>query len=130
MRLPSHLRLKQSSDFAQLRKVGKTQAGRSLVLSARPVDNLPHFCFGLITGKKIGGAVVRNTVRRRLREIIRKHQAHLAPGWHWALIARWRAPQLSLAELEKDWLHVARRSGILLPDFAQPPRPPRPPRPE
>lgn len=129
MRLPSHLRLKQSSDFAQLRKEGKTQAGRSLVLSARPVDKLPHFCFGLITGKKIGGAVERNTVRRRLREIIRKHQPHLAPGWHWAIIARWRAPQLTFAELEKDWLHVARRSGILRPEFANAPRP-RPPAPE
>lgn len=123
MRLPSHLRLKQSSDFARLRQEGRTQSGRSLVLSARPVENLPHFCFGLITGKKIGGAVERNTVRRRLREIIRKHQARLAPGWHWALIARWRAPQLTFAELEKDWLHVARRSGILLPDTRPPPQP-------
>ena len=128
MRLPSHLRLKQSSDFARLRQEGRTQSGRSLVLSARPVENLPHFCFGLITGKKIGGAVVRNTVRRRLREIIRKHQAKLAPGWHWALIARWRAPTLSLQELEKDWLHVARRSGILLPEHTRsaPPRPASP----
>lgn len=122
MRLPSHLRLKQSSDFAQLRKEGRTQAGRSLVLSARPVENLPHFCFGLITGKKIGGAVERNTVRRRLREIIRKHQLFLSPGWHWAVIARWKAPQLSSAELEKDWLYLARRSGILLAEFAHPPR--------
>jgi ribonuclease P protein component len=122
MRLPSHLRLKQSSDFSQLRKDGRTQAGRSLVLSARPVANLPHFCFGLITGKRIGGAVERNTVRRRLREIIRKHQLHLAPGWHWAVIARWKAPQLSSAELEKDWLYLARRSGILRAEFAHPPR--------
>jgi ribonuclease P protein component len=125
MRLPSHLRLKQSRDFARLRSDGRTQSGRSLVLSARPVENLPHFCFGLITGKKIGCAVQRNTVRRRLREIIRKHQDRLAPGWHWALIARWRAPQLSLAELEKDWLHVARRSGILRPEFSQSRPPPQ-----
>jgi ribonuclease P protein component len=130
MRLPSHLRLKQSSDFAHLRLEGRTQSSRSLVLSARPVETLPHFCFGLITGKKIGGAVERNTVRRRLREIIRKHQERLAPGWHWVLIARWRAPELTFAELEKDWLYVARRSGILRPDSKPPvqrlPAPPPP----
>ena len=62
------------------------------------------------------GAVDRNTVRRRLREIVRKHQERLVPGWDWAVIARWRAPQLTFAELEKDWLHVARRSGILRRD--------------
>ncbi len=113
MRLPSHLRLNQSADFAALRREGRTFSSRSLVLSARRVENLPHFCFGLITGKKIGIAVARNTVRRRLREIVRKHQPDLAPGWHWVVIARWRAPGLSQADLEKDWLYLARRAGIL-----------------
>ncbi len=113
MRLPSHLRLKRSADFAALRQEGRTFSSRALVLSARRVDGLSHFCFGLITGKKIGIAVVRNTVRRRLREIIRRHQSALAPGWHWVVIARWRAPQLDQAALEKEWLHLARKAGIL-----------------
>ena len=118
MRLPSHLRLKQSADFQRLRQEGCTQSGRALVLSARPVEGLAHFGFGLITGKKIGMAVERNRVRRRLREIVRKHQEHLAPGWHWVIIARWRAPQQTQAQLEKEWLHLARRSGILRAEFA------------
>lgn len=113
MRLPSHLRLKRSADFAALRQEGRTFSGRALVLSVRRVDLLPHFCFGLITGKKIGIAVVRNTVRRRLREIIRQHQADLAPGYHWVVIARWRAPQLDQAALEKEWRHLARKAGLL-----------------
>lgn len=121
MRLPSHLRLKQSADFAALRKEGRALSSRALVLSARRVENLPHFCFGLITGKKIGIAVARNTVRRRLREIVRKHQAELAPGWHWVIIARWRAPQLDQAALEKEWLYLARKSGILQRRPAPPP---------
>lgn len=113
MRLPSHLRLKRSADFAALRQEGRSFSGRSLVLSARRVENLPHFCFGLITGKKIGIAVVRNTVRRRLREIVRKHQSELAPGWHWVVIARWRAPQADQAALEREWRHLARKAGIM-----------------
>ncbi len=120
MRLPSHLRLKRSADFAALRQEGRSLSSRALVLSARRVENLPYFCFGLITGKKIGIAVVRNTVRRRLREIIRRHQAELAPGWHWVIIARWRAPQLDQAALEKEWLHLARKAGILQRPSAPP----------
>jgi ribonuclease P protein component len=86
---------------------------------------LSHFGFGLITGKKIGIAVQRNRVRRRLREIVRKHQEHLAPGWHWVIIARWRAPEQTQAQLEKEWLHLARRLGILKADFAQGGKPAR-----
>jgi ribonuclease P protein component len=113
MRLPARLRLKQSGDFAQLRTEGRTFGGRALVLSARRIDGLSDFGFGLITSKKVGIAVVRNQTRRRLREIIRKHLPEIAPGWHWVVIARWKAPQLTQAELEKDWLHLARRAGIL-----------------
>jgi ribonuclease P protein component len=68
--------------------------------------------------------VVRNQTRRRLREIIRKHLPEIAPGWHWVVIARWKAPQLTQAELEKDWLHLARRAGILRrPPPTNPPPP-------
>jgi ribonuclease P protein component len=125
MRLPSRLRLNQSADFARLRADGRTFGGRALVLSARRIDGLRDFQFGLITSKKVGIAVLRNQTRRRLREIIRQHLAEIAPGWHWVVIARWKAPQLSLAELEKDWLHLARRAGILLrPPSSPPPIPP------
>jgi len=124
MRLPSRLRLSESRDFALIRQEGRSQAGKALVLAVRPVPDLPHFAFGLITSKKVGGAVVRNRIRRRLREIIRAHLPEFLPGWHWVVIARWRAPQLTQAQLEKDWLHLARRMGILRQ--APPPSPTRP----
>lgn len=124
MRLPSRLRLKQSGDFARLRSEGRTFGGRALVLSAVRIDGLCEFGFGLITSKKVGIAVVRNQARRRLREIIRKHLAEFAPGWHWVVIARWKAPQLTLAELEKDFLHLARRAGILRRPDNRPPSSP------
>lgn len=113
MRLPSNLRLKLARDFARVKSQGSSQAGKFLVLGALKVEALAEFQFGLITGAKLGNAVLRNRIRRLLREVIRAHRAEIAPGWQLVIIARWRAPQASLEELEKDWLRLARRMNLL-----------------
>lgn len=115
MRLPSHLRIKQSRDYARVRGEGASFPGRYLVLAVLRGVVSSGFQFGLITPKRIGVAVVRNKVRRRLREIIRAQQKRIADGCHVVVIARWRAPEATLAALEKDWLRLASRAGILKP---------------
>lgn len=113
MRLPSNLRMKLARDFARVKSQGSSQAGKFLVLGALKTEELEEFQFGLITGAKLGKAVVRNRIRRLLREMIRAHRAEIAPGWQMVVIARWRAPQATLEELEKDWLRLARRMNLL-----------------
>ena len=113
MRRPSNLRMKLACDFARVKTQGSSQAGKFLVLGALRVEALKEFQFGLITGGKLGNAVVRNRIRRLLREIVRAHRAEIAPGWQMVIIARWRAPQATLAELENDWLRLARRMNLL-----------------
>ncbi|MBL9132612.1 MAG: ribonuclease P protein component [Verrucomicrobiaceae bacterium] len=113
MRLPSSLRLKNASDFARVKAAGTSHAGKFIVLGAAKAENEPEFRYGLITGRKIGNAVVRNRIRRLLREVIRAHRPEIAPGWHFVVIGRWKAPQASLAEIETDWLRLAKRLGIL-----------------
>ncbi len=113
MRLPSSLRLKASRDFARVREQGQSFPGRYVVLSVLRQTELPRFKFGLVTSRKIGAAVVRNRVRRLLREVIRGQQHLLVDDLHLVIIARWRAPDASLEELRKDWLRTARRAGIL-----------------
>jgi ribonuclease P protein component len=115
MRLPSNLRMKLARDFAQVKTQGSSQAGKFLVLGALKAEGLEEFRFGLVTSAKLGKAVVRNRIRRLLREIVRAHRAEIAPGWQMVLIARWRAPQATLEELEKDWLRLARRMNLLQP---------------
>jgi ribonuclease P protein component len=56
---------------------------------------------------------MRNKIRRRLREVIRAHQDRIVEGCHLVLIARWKSPDADLAELEKDWLRLAKRAEIL-----------------
>lgn len=114
MRLPSRLRLKESRDFARVKEQGRSQAGRFFVLALLREEALPEFRFGLITSKRLGKAVVRNRVRRQIREIIRAHRAEIAPGWNFVTIARWRAADAAYADMEQDWLRLAKRQGLLL----------------
>jgi ribonuclease P protein component len=74
---------------------------------------LTQFQFGLITTRKIGNAVVRNRTRRLLREVIREQQPLIISGCYIVIIARWRAPGATLAELQRDWLSAAKRAGII-----------------
>jgi len=120
MRLPSHLRLKHASDFARVREKGASYAGKYVVLGVLKDEDVAEFGYGLITGKKLGIAVKRNRIRRLLREIVRAHQAEIAPGWHFVVIGRWRASGATLQELERDWLKLAKRLGILLSPAAPP----------
>jgi ribonuclease P protein component len=58
-----------------------------LVLRALPND-LENSRFGFVVAKRIGGAVVRNLVKRRMREAMRMRLAVVPPGWDLVLIAR------------------------------------------
>lgn len=118
MRLPSNLRMKLARDFARVKTQGSSQAGKFLVLGALKAEKLEEFQFGLITSARLGNAVVRNRIRRLLREVVRAHRAEIVPGWQMVIISRWRAPQATLEELEKDWLRLARRMNLLQPPLS------------
>ncbi len=70
---------------------------------------------GIIASRKVGGAVVRNRVRRRLREILRKHQHEIRSGLWLVVILSARAGRSSYAHLEDEWLRLATRASILAP---------------
>lgn len=70
---------------------------------------------GLITTKKIGNAVTRNLVRRRLRGIYQRIGDRIHPG-HWlVLIARNRAAEATSEQLEKEWKWMLHRNKLMLP---------------
>ena len=106
-------RLKLSREFERVRKEGRAVRGGLLMLSVLPVDGEKRFRVGLITSRRVGGAVARNRVRRRLREIVRRNQQALKGGIWFVVIARRSAAQTDSAVLEAEWLRLARRAGIL-----------------
>lgn len=110
--------MKNGRDFARLRREGRSQAGKYFVLSslndpAATTAEDTAFLAGLITSKKVGIAVVRNRVRRRLRAIIDQFGDRIVPGTMLVVIARYRAPKARYQDLVADWEALAKRSGIL-----------------
>lgn len=117
------MRLRSRADFQRSRKHGKSYPGRYLVVSVLADGALGHdgserFRFGIILTRKVGNAVVRNRVRRRLRALLSKYGARIAPGYQLVIIARYTAPAAKFEELERDWLKQLRRAGIFLEEPA------------
>jgi ribonuclease P protein component len=79
--------LSRPQDFAAIQGAGTTKS--HALFSARFLrTDLDTTRFGLSTGRRLGGAVVRNRVRRRLREALRVMAPSFQPGWDVLIIAR------------------------------------------
>ncbi len=83
-----------------------------LVLYARPNRTATNRV-GITTGKKLGKAVVRNRVRRRLREIYRLNEHKFSPGWDIVVVARSRAIDADFGKLTAAYLSLAEKAGVL-----------------
>jgi len=68
---------------------------------------------GVTASAKLGGAVVRNRLRRRLRELYRVNEAVIRPGFNIVLVARSRAVKAKFSELEKDFFRIFRKNGLM-----------------
>ncbi len=74
---------------------------------------------GITVSKKLGHAVVRNRVRRRLREVYRLHEEKFQPGWDIVVVARSKSVGADFGKLTGAYLHAAEKAGILLPADAE-----------
>ena len=88
------------------------QANGLLVLYARP-NRLGINRIGITAGKKLGKAVVRNRVRRRLREVYRLNEDRFQSGWDIVVVARSRCITASFEKLTDSYLSLAGKAGIL-----------------
>ena len=111
---PKTRRLTHRSEYERVKRNGITQRGKLLMLNAMPMEDSGPWRAGFVTSARLGGAVVRNRVRRRLREIVRRHQHELRQGVWFVIIARQEAATASYGALEDEWLRLARRASILL----------------
>ena len=111
---PKTRRLTTASEYERVKHEGVTRRGKLLMLNAAPMENSRPWRVGFVTSRRVGGAVVRNRVRRRLREIVRQNQHALRGGFWMVLVARPDAANASYQQLEHEWLRLARRASILL----------------
>ena len=109
------LRLRRRADFDAVFKGGRIWADHLLVLRTLP-NKLDHNRYGFVTSKKLGGAVVRNRPRRRLREFARETPART--GFDVVLSAKTAAVRAEFAELRTSVARLLAKGGMAVEDGA------------
>ena len=103
--------MKENHLFRRLYSKGTSASTPTLVLYARP-NHGRRSRLGLTVGTKVGKAVKRNKVRRRIREAYRIHEHQMNPGWDLVVVARVKAAFVPYSQLERDLLRLLDKLGV------------------
>ena len=112
-KLKSSVSIKNNYEFRRLYSKGKSVATPFLVVYCRKTRR-DHNRLGITVTAKLGKAVVRNRVRRRLREIYRMNAGKLQQGYDIIVVARARSVNAQYRQLDNAYLAACRKLGLLL----------------
>ncbi|MFD2117398.1 ribonuclease P protein component [Paenibacillus yanchengensis] len=107
------LRLRNRADFSRIYRNGKSFANGQFVVYWSHQKVADPFRVGVSASKKIGNAVVRNRMRRIVKEIMRRYEGKLQPNIDIIIIVRKPAITMHYQELEKSIAHVLRRAALI-----------------
>lgn len=107
-------RLKGRTRFLEIRRRGQRWAHPLVVLIGLASD-LPLTRCGFVVSRRLGNAVARNRIRRRLREVVRLRYLRIAPGWDLVFIARLPIRQADFAEIAGAVEGLLRQAGLWRP---------------
>src|SRR6187401_2455953 len=91
--------LRSAADFQLIQSHSRSRSHALLLMRYRR-NGLDRTRYGISTGRKVGSAVVRNTIRRRLRTVLRALDANIAPGYDILLVCRPAAATVKQADLD------------------------------
>ena len=106
-------RLTGAKRFSQIHSEGRSTANRLLVVRCLP-NGLDHPRFAFMVSKRVGNAVVRNRIKRRLREALRASQVR--PGWDLVFIARRGIEKADYRDLNRATGNLLRRTQLEIQD--------------
>ena len=105
-------RLRSRADFRRVYTRGRSHVHPLLVLHVWRRQDAERR-FGFSVSKKLGGSVVRNRIKRRLREACRGRLESLAPGFDAVVVARAPSRAASFGQLQSALDELLRQSGLL-----------------
>ncbi|WP_078556401.1 ribonuclease P protein component [Bacillus alkalicellulosilyticus] len=111
-------RIKKNNEFSFVFNEGKSVANRQFVLYTAEKKGQEHFRFGLSVSKKVGNAVVRNRVKRVLREVFKELEPHVKKEFDYVVVARKPAADMEYSEIKKSMVHVLRRARVLKSSYS------------
>lgn len=104
--------VKENYEFRRIYAKGRSGVSPYLVVYVRP-NRRGYNRLGVTVSTKLGHAVVRNRVRRRLREIFRLNQDKLTQGYDMIVVARTRAVHAEYRELDRAFLRTCGKLGLM-----------------
>jgi len=111
--LPRERRIKQGRDFARAKTQGKRVSSGCLIANWLTLPAGSPTRLGVITARKVGGAVARTRARRLLREAFRLHQLELTQPVDLVLVAQPSIAGKAFVDVERDFLSALRRARLL-----------------
>lgn len=115
MALPREQRIRRTGEFVFVREKGQSRPGRWLILAVAPLPGEARARFGFTVSKRVGNAVTRNLIRRRLSAIAARSAGQIQKPCLIVTVARHTAAAAAYSELEAEWLKLTRRAGLLPP---------------
>ncbi|MBL1055129.1 ribonuclease P protein component [Ligilactobacillus agilis] len=107
-------RVKKEAEFQRVFTQGKSCANRQFVVYMIKKPEQVHFRVGISVGKKIGNAVARNWVKRRIRQSLTELKPQLKQDCDFIVIARPGVAWMEMAEVKDHLIHVLRLANVLV----------------
>lgn len=107
--------VKENYEFRRIYRKGKSAVSPALVMYCQR-NRQGKSRLGVTVSIKLGGAVVRNRVRRQLREIYRLNKAAMKPGYDVILVARTKAVHTPYRKLDAAYRRLAGELGLMTED--------------
>jgi ribonuclease P protein component len=109
LRFPADARVRKRGAFVEIQREGRKLTGTAVLMFVHP-QRRPHRArLGITVSRRVGCAVVRNTVKRRLREVFRLHPDWFAAGSDYVLVAKPAAAHASYVELASEVERLSKR---------------------
>jgi len=109
--------LKEPEQYAAVYNKGASWVDRNIVMKSLP-NGLGYTRYGFSVSSRVGGAVVRNRVKRRLREIF--HAASIEPGWDIVVIARPVTAAADFSVLSNAVSQLLIKAKLIKPEVSPP----------
>lgn len=104
-------RVRENRRFQEIRRQGRSYTNELLVLCVLP-NQLSYSRFGFSVSSRIGHAVKRNQIKRRLREVMRLRMDCIQPGWDLIWIARNPIRSADYHDMEAACARLLRRAHL------------------
>jgi ribonuclease P protein component len=110
---PKGVRIRKRAEYLEIQHSGVAVHSRLLIGIVRRAEGRAEARIGITTTKKLGSAVVRNRVRRMIREAFRRNRAALPPSTDIVVVAKRASVDVTSAAIAEDLALLGRRAARL-----------------